>query len=109
MMAVIPFAIPLRNTYSNVWVRFGALTRPRKVQDCLLYITSMLTALFATYKGITMKTYYFVSFDNGFMEFATITVEHYVGADVAYYMLVQECPAMWIAVSREEYVELRNG
>lgn len=107
-MAAIPFAIRLQNTYSSGSVRFGALTRPRKIQDCHLYITSMLTALFATYKEIVMKTFYFVSFDNGFMEFATITVEYYVSADVAHYMLVQECPIMWIAVSREEYVELRN-
>lgn len=55
-----------------------------------------------------MKSFYFVSFDNGFLEFATITVEHYVSADVAHYMLVQECPMMWIAVSREEYMQLRN-
>ena len=107
-MAAIPFVIHLRNTYSNVWVRFGALTKPRKVQDCPLYITSTPTALFATYKEIVMKTFYFVSFDGGFMQFSTITVEHYVSAEVAHYMLVQECPAMWITVTREEYMQLRS-
>ena len=56
-----------------------------------------------------MKTYYFVSFDNGCLQFSTITVEHYVSAEVAHYMLAQECPIMWIAVSREEYMQLRNG
>ena len=89
-------------------MRFGALTKPQKVQVWTLYTTSMLTALFATCKGITMKTFYFVSFDGGFLQFSTITVEQYVSADVAHYMLVQECPIMWIAVSREEYVQLRN-
>ena len=69
----------------------------------------MKMALFVTCKEITMKTYYFVSFDNGCLEFATITVEHYVSAEVAHYMLAQECPIMWIAVSREEYMQLRNG
>lgn len=56
-----------------------------------------------------MKTYYFVSFDNGCMEFATITVEHYVSADVAHYMLVQEFPTMWVNVTQDEYVNLRNA
>ena len=108
-MAAIPFVIHLRNTYSNVWVRFGALTKPRKAQDCPLYITSTPTALFATCKELVMKTYHFVSFDNGFMQFSTITVEHYVSAEVAHYMLTMEYPAMWVSLTREDYLQLRNG
>lgn len=105
---MIPFAIPLRNTYSSVWVRFGALTRPQKIQDCHLYITSMLTALFATYKEIVMKTFYFVSFDNGFMEFAHVVTD---SMNKAYAYLAQtSCPKdqFWASVSEDEYVNLRN-
>lgn len=53
-----------------------------------------------------MKTYYFISFDNGFMRFAKVTVEHCISADVAHHMLVQECPIMWVSVSEEEYMQL---
>lgn len=55
-----------------------------------------------------MKTYYFVSFDNGCMEFAVTTVKDYITVDVAQYMLTMEYPVMWIALPREEYMQLRN-
>lgn len=75
-----------------------------------MYITSMLTALFATCKGITMQTFYFISLD-GFLQFAMvkdIDLEHAI--EQLTRVFAKGAPQrFWVSVTEDEYYHTYCG
>lgn len=70
---------------------------------------STLTALFATCKEIVMQTFYFVSMDYGFIQYACVRAQNIEKALAYIAQTSSPRDQMWVNVAEDEYVNLRNA